>query len=281
MNMNQLKLAWETNRDATIAAVTFWSFWAINALTTALFGFENLGALFAPLLGVFPFAPSTVATLASLCGAIAALMMLDVAYRLWNSIRLNGAETSQQMNWALAAERGAFYISLTYTALEMVMLVWGHLLPPVWKTILEIYGAVSFVGMTIFHLMAGRQYLTYAPRTQEAQVVATIRGRATTERLAQLESMANEALRQAKPNIEQGVAEITATLSQSLTREVLGYMMVNAATAPRQIAAPAPAVTAAPDPEPEPMPVPTVTAIPRPAAAYVNGNGVHHTEGNA
>ena len=127
MNMNQLKLAWETNRDATIAAVTFWSFWAINALTTALFGFENLGALFAPLLGVFPFAPSTVATLASLCGAIAALMMLDVAYRLWNSIRLNGAETSQQMNWALAAERGAFYISLTYTALEMVMLVWGHL----------------------------------------------------------------------------------------------------------------------------------------------------------
>lgn len=237
------RLAVDKSKDERIQSTTFGVFWLVNAITTFLFGFTYVDPLFLPFVNLLPFAPDTAQGIAGVLGGFAALGMLDVAYIRWGHIKLHGSETNAQIDWAQRAETGSFFLSLVYTALAMAVLVFGHLLPPEWLWLLDVFGAVSFTIVCLAHLYCWRQWTEESPAVRKKKSEARTHGKMLSEKLSYQENVATEGLTLAKQNAESERDELANMWGNQWGQEL------------RQIAAPPP--TEAPQGHVAQLPPPT------------------------
>lgn len=208
------RLTTEVQKNGRQAKLTFFAFWLVNAVTTFQFGVLYVEALYRPLFEMLPISELGVATLAAISGGLSALLVLDVAYMRWQFIKLNCCETAEQYEAAKSAEGVSFILSLAYTGIALATTVFVNLIPPGLLNWIDIFGAVSFVGVCIYHLICWKQWSDNAPAVRETENVTTTAGQQLSERLAYEGEVMRSALIEAKSHADGYKDQIAAQLGK-------------------------------------------------------------------
>lgn len=204
------KLVNESNAAERNAAITFAAFWSLNALTTFLFGMQFVSALYRPILSYLPLSTNAAELIAAVAGGLSALIVLDIAYRRWYSIRIEVSQTAEQFRAATIAQYTSFVLSLAYTAVALFTVVFVSLVSTDVMRWLDMFGALSFVSVCILHLVCWHVWNENRPENRERSSAAKAHGDQLSERLAYQDRVMREALLNASnhaADYEQQIAE--------------------------------------------------------------------------
>ena len=199
--MNKLKtelLAHDQRSRTRRGKVFFNALWCFLALTSAVFGYENLHQLFRPLIGLVPMGEGAIRVWSGILGAGAAVLLLDGGYKRWQYAREYLAESKEQIQWARAAEEVSFWVSVYFTTWVLFDLVLNQWLPAAIIDFAGQIGSVAFVTVAMISGVCMRQFLLSAPDTTERLQDADLNGQAVSERLAFARKVKEQGLLSAK-----------------------------------------------------------------------------------
>ena len=202
-------------------SVTFRVFWGINALLTFVFGYEFISPLFVYLLDPLPFGSESLGILSGILGGVFSLLLLDVAYLRWRDIKLNNSDTHEQYLAASTAESLAFYMSLFYSGLTLLLLVFGRLITPQWLAIFDWVGAISFITVAIGHLWLWRQWQVGSEEVQRKQAATELYGKQLSLNLRHTRRAADDALRVAYQKATEGRGAVADELGQQIGDDLI------------------------------------------------------------
>jgi len=239
-----MKLASEKQAADARRWLMFQAFWLINATATFLFGLEFVGVVFVGLFAMLPIAIGTAETLGAVTGGIASLAVLDVAYKGWMWQAMNTAETMKQVTIARAMGWFAFLLSCAYSAIVLVLAMPLFGLTSEQTAWVHLFGGVSFIVITIAHLLAAVVYEQSSIAYKEAAVLVNMKANMETERLDFVETVQRQALLQTRGEINTHADGLASEFQRIWAGELL------ASTRPKQLtqtvlSAPAPARLAA------------------------------------
>ena len=218
-------LASEISRNTAIRAVMFWTFWAINALATFVFGFEFVGVLFYGIFALLPISPEGATTFANIAGGVAALAVLDLAYKGWEFQGMNTAETMTQVWIARVMGWLSFLLSCAYSAIVLALSMPLFGLTTEQTTWIHLFGGVSFIFITILHLFAANLYQRGGIAHRERATMVSMNANITTEQLDHISTMNKQALLLMREDI---MAEVP--VYANMHRTLLGAKMREALT---------------------------------------------------
>jgi hypothetical protein len=181
--------------------IMFNAFWLINATATFLFGLEFVGVVFVGIYALLPIQLSTAQTLAAVTGGIASLAVLDVAYRGWQWQQMNTAETMPQVVIAWVMGWFSFLLSCAYSALVLVLSMPLFGLTTEQTAWVHMFGGVSFIVITIAHLLAAVTYEQASISYKEQSVLVNMSANRETERLDFIEKVQRQALLQTRAQV--------------------------------------------------------------------------------
>jgi hypothetical protein len=288
-------LASELTRNNLIKSIMFWTFWGINATATFIFGFEFVGVVFAGLFATLPISLMAALTFANIAGGIAALAVLDLAYKGWQFQEMNTAETMAQVWIARVMAWLSFMISCSYSAIVLALGMPLLGLTAEQTTWIHLYGGFTFIAITILHLFAATVYQQGGIAHKERATLVNMSANMTTEQLDHIAKMNKQALLLMREDI---VADIPTYAN--MHRELLGAKMrevlapkdsrpdtplLASSTAVTHSATASAIIDQKPEPASQPAPEPEIsTAVPifvgQPTAVVTptysaNGNGTH------
>lgn len=217
------KLSSEISKDAYIRKSLFWGFWTINALTTFLFGYEFLYPLTLPFTSaLLPVGADTALVLASLTGGVFAILVLDVAYKGWNHVKLHLSETEEQFTTADRAEMVSFWLSISYTAVSLVITVFPDMATPALLNWLMWYGAGSFIFISCAHCWWTVKFQRESIAVRDMTTAVRVQGKKQSEKLAFQEKVQTSALLEAAASADEYVDQLSSVLGHEWSNELIG-----------------------------------------------------------
>ena len=220
------KLDTDIQKEAAYKAATFMAFWVINATTTYLFGALYVSSVWGAIVTPLPISSATQANIAALLGGLSALAVLDIAYLRWGKIQLT-ASSIEQFNIAKTAKVISFVLSLVYTAIVLFTTSFSSLLSAELIGWLDVFGAVSFVGVVVAHLLFAHLYKESDPAHKAMAERVKLSGYMTSEQMAYKSSVTMDALRGAKGHAQQHKQRLVDSLG-----EAWGHDLINGLNQP-------------------------------------------------
>lgn len=197
----------------------FSAIWFFLAVTTFLFGYQNLDSLFVYLIDWLPFAPSTVQTVAAWLGGIMGIMFLDGGYKLWGYVALNSSETAGQLQVARTAEIVAFVGSAYFTG-AVIISAFSSVIAPVIIWLLEVFGVVVFVGSALTTMISMFLFLRWSMEATKLAHDAEATSEETTEILDLYKTAKRDAVTLAAEAMKAKMSDISAGMADQLAASI-------------------------------------------------------------
>jgi len=151
------KLNSERKADERNEKAFFTGLWLVNASTTFVFGMQYISSLFTDLLTPLRMGEYGLDTSSKVLGGVCAVLVLDLAYKKWDSIGLT-AKTNEQLRYARIGKWTAFSFSIIFTAIVFLTTAFKGLVNDSLIETLDMVGAGMFIFVVALHLVCMALY---------------------------------------------------------------------------------------------------------------------------
>lgn len=209
----------ERDKDKQKEGWFFNAIWMFLALTTFLFGFQNLAPLLSTFFQWMPFPAEKILQISGWTGGIMAVLFMDGGYKLWGFIALNRSETSDQVSIARFAESVAFWSSAYFTGAVLVS-GFPDFVSAIIIRLLGTVGVVVFVGSVLSSMVSMFFFYQKSVDAQQQLHDAEMKSQQTTEWLDIYKQTEQEATRQAAEIVKSKVGAMSKRLGSKLAKDV-------------------------------------------------------------